>query len=77
MADNCKDCRLRGDLKGCLTVKCADHDNWVTMELWRKYVAPQPEDSSDNDLADKECTHPKGYIKSVRICGACGEQLSG
>lgn len=25
----------------------------------------------------KKCVHPKGYIKSVRICGFCGEQLSG
>jgi len=24
-----------------------------------------------------ECVHPKGYIKFVRICGLCGEQLSG
>lgn len=24
-----------------------------------------------------KCTHPTGYIKSVRICGLCGEQLSG
>ena len=22
----------------------------------------------------KKCTHPHGYIKSVRICGLCGEQ---
>jgi len=21
------------------------------------------------------CVHPKGYIKSVRICGLCGEQV--
>ncbi len=26
--------------------------------------------------ADAErCVHPQGYIKSVRICGLCGEQL--
>lgn len=22
----------------------------------------------------EKCTHPKGYIKSARICGLCGEQ---
>jgi len=26
------------------------------------------------DVAAKKCTHPQGYIKSVRICGLCGEQ---
>lgn len=24
-----------------------------------------------------DCIHPRGYIKSVRICGLCGKQLSG
>ena len=23
----------------------------------------------------KRCVHPQGYIKSVRICGLCGEQM--
>lgn len=23
----------------------------------------------------KPCTHPRGYIKSIRICGLCGEQI--
>ncbi len=26
--------------------------------------------------ADAEkCVHPQGYIKSIRICGLCGEQM--
>ena len=34
--------------------------------------------SQQKDLSDPEpCTHPVGYIKSVRICGLCGEQRSG
>jgi len=37
-------------------------------------VAAQPLNTVD---AEKSCTHPNGYIKSVRICGLCGEQLYG
>ena len=26
---------------------------------------------------DKICTHPRGYIRTLRICGLCGEQVGG
>ena len=32
---------------------------------------------NNSDAADRaaKCVHPKGYIKSVRVCGLCGKQL--
>ena len=27
------------------------------------------------DEGKTDCTHPRGYVKSVRVCGLCGEQL--
>ena len=37
-----------------------------------------PEDlcvDCDQLASAEKCTHPSGYISTVRICGLCGEQL--
>ena len=63
------------------TILVEGEDGTITLKCDQCYYDPkfatterdnrQPEDS-----LDKKCTHPRGYIKSVRICGLCGEQLS-
>lgn len=53
------------------TILVENEDGTVTPKCDQCYHDPKFKDSPD-----KECTHPRGYIKSVRICGACGEQLS-
>jgi len=47
-----------------------DRGDWL--DRWEEAIFDTPPNQEDS--ADK-CTHPTGYIKSVRICGLCGEQL--
>lgn len=28
-----------------------------------------------NEEPDNNCVHPRGYIKSIRVCGLCGKQV--
>ena len=56
---------LYGDDWNKLTI--SDAQKWNT-----KHIVSRP---SVQDGTAKCCVHPRGYIKSVRICGLCGEQM--
>lgn len=63
------------------TILVENEDGTVTPKCEQCHYNPKFEDNKQEnrqlkDSPDKECTHPRGYIKSVRVCGACGEQLS-
>jgi len=32
MTDQCKNCELRGNIKGCLETECSNHENWYAIE---------------------------------------------
>ena len=51
---------------------------WITCkEIFKEMVVFAASEKEQDVQADAEsrCVHPQGYIKSVRICGLCGEQL--
>ena len=44
--------------------------------VWMVEVMPGHSCAESGVAADAErCVHPQGYIKSIRVCGLCGEQL--
>ena len=44
--------------------------------VWIVEVMPCHNCAESGVAADAErCVHPQGYIKSIRVCGLCGEQL--
>lgn len=36
MADQCKHCSLRGDLKACLATECSKHEDWYAVEQQKR-----------------------------------------
>lgn len=31
--DQCKNCTMRGNLKGCLDTTCSQHESWMVLQL--------------------------------------------
>jgi hypothetical protein len=75
MADQCKHCVFRGDVKGCETEDCYVHENWYTQHL--KSVNDELVEALEKLLFRDEkntCTHEEthrgGFI--WEICDHCG-----
>jgi len=54
------------------TVKISQNYNRIRKEIILEHLRHISAHAVD---AESRCVHPNGYIKSVRICGLCGEQM--
>jgi len=52
----------------------SDLSYWESAANIVNKITSQPENTVDG-AGESRCSHPQGYIKSVRICGLCGEQM--